>query len=297
MSKKNRLIIVLGPTAIGKTATAIHLAKHFGSDVISCDSRQFYKEMCIGTAVPSAKELHQAKHHFIGHISVKDYYNASMFEMDVLDLLPKLFEINNTAIMVGGSGMYIDAVCQGIDDLPTIEPELRNSLYAKYQQEGIESIRQQLKVLDPEHYKKVDLKNPLRILKGIEVSLMTGKPYSSFLNKPSKTRDFSIIKIGLQTNRDMLYKQINNRVDTMIKAGLIEEAREIMPLRGYNPLKTVGYRELFNHFDGVWTLDKAIDEIKKNTRHYAKRQITWFNRYGDINWFATNKIEDILRVL
>jgi len=279
------LIVILGPTGIGKTDLSIDIALEFKTEIISSDSRQVYKELKIGTAVPSDEQLKKVKHYFIGNKSIYDYYNASMFEFEVLDKLDELFRIHNQVVMTGGSGMYINAVCDGIDDLPTIDQEIRDELFALYKEQGLESLRMQLKLLDPISYKTIDLRNPKRILKALEVSIQTGKPYSSFLTDTNKKRDFNIIKIGLQRNREELYERINLRVDEMVKEGLIEEARRFYKDRNLNSLNTVGYKELFEHFDGHISLDTAIELIKRNSRHYAKRQISWFGRDKEINWF------------
>jgi len=279
------LLVIVGPTAVGKTSLAIHLAEHYGTEIISADSRQFYREMQIGTAAPLAAEKARIRHYFIGSISIHDYYNASMFEVDALNRLKAIYQLKNLAIMAGGSGMYIDAVCAGIDVLPVVDPDIRTQLQEQYRSEGIESLRIQLKMLDPEFYSKVDLRNPNRILKALEVSIQTGKPYSSFLTSKEKNRPFRILKIGLTLPRPELYHRINQRVEEMIQAGLIDEARELLPYRNLNALNTVGYREIFEYLDGTIELDGAIELIKRNTRRFAKRQMTWFNRDDQIHWF------------
>jgi tRNA dimethylallyltransferase len=285
------LIVILGPTGIGKTDLSIDIAKYYNAEIVSSDSRQIYKELKIGTAVPSELQLSIVKHHFISNKSIYDYYNASMFEFEVIDLLNKLFIDHDEVIMTGGSGLYINAVCDGIDELPTIDEQLREDLRKKFNTEGIESLRKQLKLLDPEYYKSVDLKNPKRLLKALEVSLMTGKPYSSLLSKTKKKRDFSIVKIGLMRDRDQLYERINKRVDIMVNDGLVEEAKMYFKDRDLNSLNTVGYKELFQYFDGSICLDKAIELIKRNSRRYAKRQISWFKRDSEINWFHPDEKE------
>jgi tRNA dimethylallyltransferase len=292
--KEKKLIIVTGPTAIGKTAAGIVLAQHFGCEIISADSRQLYKEMNIGTAVPSAEELAAVKHYFIQTKSVFDYYNASMFEFEVLDLLNDLFKNTDTVLMVGGSTLYVDAVCYGIDDLPTVDLEIRKQVTERYQLEGIEYLRHQLKIMDPLHYEKVDLKNPNRMMKAIEISIMTGKPYSSFLTSNQKKRDFKIVKLGLNCEREILFSRINNRVDKMIEAGLMEEVKNLEYARETNALKTVGYREIFDYFDQKTTLDEAIESIKVNTRRYAKRQITWFSRDKEMLWFQPDETQKMI---
>ncbi len=288
------LIVILGPTGISKTDLSIDIARALGTEIISSDSRQIYKELKLGTAVPSDDQLQKVKHHFIGHKSIYDYYNASMFEFEVLDLLDELYKKYNQVIMTGGSGMYIHAVCDGIDELPTIDNQLRDDLIQKYNKEGIESLRIQLKMLDPESYQNIDLKNPKRILKALEVTIQTGKPYSSFLTRPKKERPFHILKIGLQRERDELYHRINVRVDQMVQDGLVEEAQYFFKDRHLNSLNTVGYKELFEHFEGKISLTKAIELIKRNSRHYAKRQMSWFNRDQEIHWFHPEKKMDMM---
>jgi tRNA dimethylallyltransferase len=288
------LVTIVGPTGIGKTDLSIKLALEIDAEIISADSRQFYRELKIGTAMPEMHQLSAVNHHFVGHLSILDYYNASMFEIDVLKLLDDLYKTKNQAVMVGGSGMYIDVVCNGIDDLPDIDQEIRNQLQEKFEKEGIESLRFELKRLDPEYYKIVDLKNPKRILKGLEICLMTGKTYTSFRTSIKKERNFTILKIGLNMDREKLYKRIDTRVDKMIEDGLIDEAREFYPHRNLNSLKTVGYKELFECFDGNYDLDKAIELIKRNSRHYAKRQLTWFARDKEIKWFEPDDYKGIM---
>ena len=283
--QKKSLIVIAGPTAVGKSHIAVELAKHLETEIISCDSRQIYKELSIGTAVPDFSELAGIRHHFLQNKSIHRYYNASMFENEVLELLDDLFTTKNVVIMAGGSGMYIDAVCKGIDDLPSVDDEIRNQLQNQYQNEGIESLRTMLKKLDPDYYKTVDLKNTKRILKALEVSLMAGKAYSSFLTNLKKERSFEIIKTGLNIQREVLYERINTRVDRMIQQGLVDEAKRYFEFRNLNALNTVGYKEIFMYLEGSLTLDEAIDLIKRNTRKYARRQLTWFRKYNDIKWF------------
>jgi len=294
---KNTLIVLVGPTGVGKTDLSINLAQGLNCEIISADSRQLYKEMEIGTAVPNLEQLQLVKHHFIANKTIHEYYNASMYEFEVLDLLNSLFVYQNTALMVGGSGMYIDAVCYGIDDLPTIDSELREDLLEKFKTEGINGIRLELKRLDPEYYKQVDLKNPKRILKAIEVSLMTGKPYSTLLTRSKRRRHFDIVKIGLNIERELLYQRINHRVDLMLEQGLIDEVRRLYPYKNLNALNTVGYKEFFAHFDGQYDMEKAIELLKRNTRHYAKRQLSWFNRDKTITWFNPAEREKIFNFI
>jgi tRNA dimethylallyltransferase len=279
------LIVITGPTGVGKTRVCTDLASRFRAPVISADSRQMYREMKIGTAVPEQAQLEKVKHYFIGNLSVHDYYNASMFEMESLALLETLFKKVNPVFMAGGSGLYIDAVCKGIDDLPAVDFGLRNELAEKYHSNGIAWLRQKLKQLDAEYYKIVDLKNPKRMLKAVEICLITGKPYSSFLLRKKKKRNFGIVKIGLNLDRKELYERINRRVDEMIRQGLIDEAAGLYPLRHLNALNTVGYRELFDYIEGKTSMEKAIELIKRNSRRYAKRQLTWLARDGETKWF------------
>ncbi len=253
--------------------------------------------MKIGTAVPSDFQLNKIKHHFVRFISARDYYSASLFERDVIGLLPELFRKNNVVLMAGGSGLYIDAVCNGYDDIPDVDSEIRKKYIQLYENEGIESLRVALKILDPDHYLKVDLKNYKRILRALEICETTGRPYSSFLKNQKRERDFSIIKIGLERDRDELYSRINSRVDEMIITGLEEEARQLYPLRGLNALNCVGYREFFDYFDGTTTREKAIELIKRNSRRYAKRQMTWWSKDGEIKWFNPEKYQEIVEFL
>ncbi|MDY8138257.1 tRNA (adenosine(37)-N6)-dimethylallyltransferase MiaA [Aquimarina sp. 2201CG5-10] len=279
------LIVIVGPTAIGKTSLSIKLANHFNCEIISADSRQFYKEMSIGTAVPTPEEISQATHHCIQHKSIEDTYTVGDFEKESLELLNTLFEQNNYAILVGGSGLYVDAVTKGLDYFPETDAQVRQQLQEEFNVNGIEGLQEQLRVLDPEHYKKVDLQNPHRVIRALEVCISSEQPYSSFLTKSSKNRPFNIIKVGITADRQIIYDRINQRVDIMVNQGLIEEAKNLYPYRSLNALNTVGYKELFNHFNNDWELDFAISEIKKNTRRFAKRQLTWFRKDTEISWF------------
>ena len=292
---RNILIVLLGPTGVGKTDVSIVIARHFGCEIISADSRQFFREMKIGTAIPSDKQLAEIKHHLIGFLSVNDYYSSSLYERDVLKMLPGLFEKNKIVLMTGGSGLYIDAVCRGIDDIPDIDPAVREKVMSKYKEEGIEGLRLALKILDPVHYQNVDLKNPKRIIRALEICEATGKPYSSFLTKLKRERDFNIIMFGLERTREELFRRINSRVDEMIANGLEEEARSLFDLRNMNALNSVGYKELFDFFDGKITKDKAIELIKRNTRRYAKRQMTWWSKDKEIRWFGADNVPGILK--
>ena len=283
-SFKMRLIIITGPTSVGKTSAAIALAKALRTEIISCDSRQMYREMRIGTAVPTVEELSEVPHHFIGNLSIHNYYNVSMFEQECLQLLNQLFVKYPTVVMTGGSGLYIDALCKGIDDFPTVDPDIRTTVAGWFETEGIEYLRRQLKMLDPEHYAKVDLRNHKRMMKAIEVSLQTGKPYSSFLTAQEHKRPFRIEKIVLNRSREELFERINRRTTLMMKEGLLEEVEALYPYRRLNALNTVGYKELFAYMDGRYDRDTAIELIRRNTRHYAKRQLTWFARDKEMIW-------------
>lgn len=294
---KNFLIVLLGPTGVGKTDISINLAEKFNCEIISADSRQFFMEMKIGTAVPSDLQLNTIKHHFIRFLSVKDYYSSSMFEKDALQLIPELFKRNNLIIMSGGSGMYIDAVCEGIDDIPDVDPAIREKYTLYYREVGIEGLRVALKLLDPDYYSKVDLRNYKRILRALEISESSGHPYSSFLKKQRRDREFVILKIGLERPRNELYDRINSRVDEMIDAGLEEEARNLFHLRNLNALNCVGYREFFDFFEGTITKGKAIELIKRNSRRYAKRQITWWGKDHEIKWFHPSQIKEIMDII
>ena len=289
-----KIIVITGPTAVGKTKFAIELAKKMKTEIISADSRQIYKEMKIGTARPTDEELKQIKHYFIATHSILDYYNASKYEFEALDLIEKLFENRDNLIVAGGSGLYINAILFGIDDLPEIDSQLRIELQRKFQNEGLESIRLMLKTLDPVTYEKTDLKNPKRILKALEVSIQTGKPYSSFLTGKPKKRNFDFQIFVLNRERKNLYDRINKRVEIMIKEGLVDEAHKLYKHRELTPLKTVGYRELFDYFEEKISLEEAIDLIKRNTRKYARRQLTWFRRYTNAIWIDVEN-DDVLK--
>lgn len=293
-TKPHTLFVIVGPTAVGKTAVGIHLARQFDCPIISADSRQFYREMKIGTAVPTPEELEQVKHYFIGNKSVTESYNISQYENDVLEILPELFSINPNLVMVGGSGLYVDAVCNGIDDMPDTDPVIRNQLNELLNNEGIEVLQQRLLELDPDYYKEVDLKNPVRLQRAMEVCLQTGKSYSHFRMKVKKERNFNIVKIGIELEKSILNNQIELRVDRMMKEGQLEEVKSLLSFRQYNALNTVGYKELFAYLDGAITLEKAILDIKNNTRHYAKRQFTWFRKDADIHWFNPDQIINLI---
>lgn len=280
----NKLIVLLGPTGVGKTELSLKLAEHLKCSIISSDSRQLYKNLNIGTAAPTPDQMKRVPHYLVGTLNVEDYYSASEFEQQSLELIAKLHGENPYVVMSGGSMMYIDAICKGIDEIPTIDQSLRDELFDLYDREGLEPIRSQLKILDPTFYDQVDLKNHKRVIHALEVCLMTGKPYSSFRTNSVKQRPFEIIRIGLMRNREELYERINKRVDAMIEDGLIDEAKKFYPQKHLNSLNTVGYKELFKHFDGEWTLDFAIEKIKQSTRIYSRKQMTWFKRDKGIIW-------------
>lgn len=290
----NKLIVVVGPTAIGKTAKAIELAKYFGCEIISADSRQFYQEMTIGTAVPSAEELSAVKHHFVQHISINDSYSVGQFERDALSCLDSLFEKNQTQIMVGGSGLYIDAVTQGLDNFPKVDENIKNQVQRNYEQSGLVYLQNELKQRDFSFYTKIEqenpqtLQNPQRMIRYVSVCMTENKPYSSYLKKEKIQRNFEPIYIGLTADREVIYDRINQRVDIMINNGLLKEVENLYSYKDNNALQTVGYRELFNFFEDKLSLEEAIEEIKKNTRRFAKRQLTWFNRNDAIKWFDCN---------
>jgi tRNA dimethylallyltransferase len=291
--KHKYLVVVVGPTAIGKTALSIRLAQHYGAEIISADSRQFYKELKIGVAAPSDAELAAATHHFIGHLSIHDYYNASRFEKDALQKIEALFETHNIVVMTGGSGLYIDAVCNGIDDLPDPTPELRTELKTLFQKEGIESLQNLLQTHDPEYYNAVDTKNPARLLRALEVCITAGQPYSSLRTQKLEQRPFEVIFIGLHCERALLNERIHRRVDEMLTSGLLDEVERLFPMRHLNALNTVGYKELFAWKEGKISFEQAIEDIKTNTRRYAKRQMTWFRKNPNIRWFLPEQFDEI----
>jgi tRNA dimethylallyltransferase len=298
MSKGNNyLIVLLGPTGVGKTDLSISLSYKFNAPILSADSRQFYTEMKIGTAAPSDKILENTPHYFVANKSISDRYSCGMFELEVIELLNDLYKTHQSAMLVGGSGLYIDAVCKGIDDFPLPDPELRKTLYDRLHTDGIEDLKNQLRILDPLYFETVDTNNTQRILKALEVCLQTGKTYSSFLTNPNKKRQFQPIKIGLNRPREELYKRINDRVDQMISQGLVDEVKGLYPLKYLNALNTVGYKEIFNYLDGKTSLGDAINMIKQNSRRYAKRQLTWWARDNDITWFHPDQVDLIMEFL
>ncbi|NMB05520.1 MAG: tRNA (adenosine(37)-N6)-dimethylallyltransferase MiaA [Bacteroidales bacterium] len=293
----NTLLVLLGPTGVGKTEWSIRLAKALNTPVVSADSRQIYRGMQIATAAPTAEEQEQAAHFFVGTLSPETYYSASAYEQEVLSLLEELFLQHTVVILSGGSMLYIDAVCKGMDELPTVDEELRNQLRELYLREGLDPIRQQLKIVDPLFYSQVDLKNPQRVIHALEICLMSGKPYSSLRTNRDKKRPFRIVKIGFTRDREDLYDRINRRVDKMVLEGLVEEARGFYPMRHLNSLNTVGYKELFRYFDGDWSLEQAIEKIKQHSRNYARKQLTWFRRDNAVHWVnLTDKEQDVMEL-
>ena len=293
-----KLISIVGTTGIGKTKLAIELAKYFGTEIVSCDSRQFFREMKIGTAMPSDEELAQAPHHFIGNLSVEDYYSIGQFEREAIEKIEELFTKNEVVIMVGGSMMYEKAVIQGLNDLPEADEENQKKLEQIFNEEGIESVQKILEKLDPEYFNIVDKDNPRRLFRAIDVIWQTGKTYTENISVQLKQRDFEVIRIGISAPREIIYERINQRVDVMLANGLIDEARSLMDFRKYVALQTVGYSELFRYFDGEWNLDFAVEEIKKNSRRFAKRQLTWYRKETNIHWVNfENSMQESLSLL
>lgn len=292
---KDTLVVITGPTAVGKTALCMDIAKQYGIPIINADSRQIYRGMEIGTAAPTDKQRMEVEHHFVGMLNLTDYYNASMYEQDVLNLLSQQFSCagRNIALMSGGSMMYIDCVCNGIDDIPTISTETRELLKERFEHDGFDRLCEELRLLDPEYYDIVDKKNPRRVIHGLEICYQTGKTYTYFRKREKKKRPFNIIKIALNRPREELYERINSRVDVMMDKGLEDEAHRLYPHRELNALNTVGYKELFEYFDGKYSLEKAVERIKGNTRRYARKQLTWFKRDKDIKWFDPNDKNNI----
>ncbi len=295
--QKNNLIVLIGPTAVGKTETSFAIASYYGCPIISADSRQMYKGMQIGTAMPTQEELERHKHYFVGNLSPGDYYSAARYEEEVMKLLEEEFPHHPTMLLSGGSMMYIDAVCNGIDDIPTVDSETRAMILEKYEREGLDSLAAELRLLDPKYYTEADIKNPKRVMHALEICYMTGKPYSSFRRKEKKERPFNIIKVGLRREREELYDRINRRVDAMIEQGLVEEAKGFMNLKEHNSLNTVGYKEIFKYLDNEWTLPFAIEKIKQNTRIYSRKQTTWYRKDEDIEWFHPNDIGKIIQYI
>lgn len=298
MSLRNKILVVIaGPTAVGKTATAIEIAKYFKTEIISADSRQFYKNMTIGTAAPSKKELAAVPHHFIGNLELEDYYNVSIFEQEALKLTDVLFMNNEVVVVVGGSTLYVNALCYGIDDLPDADENLRAFVNDNYKKNGIEWLQKEVSRLDPEYYKIVDTKNPMRLMRAVEVCMGTGKTYTAQRLSQKKPRPFPIIKIALNLPREELFMRINKRVDNMMEMGLLEEAKSLYKYRNLNSLKTVGYKELFAFMDGKITLEQAVEDIKTNTRRYAKRQIGWFKKDAEFQWFSPFEFKPIIEMI
>lgn len=291
---KPTLLVLSGPTGVGKTNISLQLAEYFMCPIISSDSRQFYRELKIGTAAPTVEQLNRVKHYFIGSHSIFDEYNAGQYELDVIKLLDELFQKHKVIMLVGGSMMYIDAVCNGMDNIPAVDETTRDFWQQKFKLNGLEFIQNELLKLDPVHYQQVDLQNPKRILHALEICSMTGKPYSEFRTGLKKNRSFNILKIGLNRPRPELYERINQRVDEMMQEGLLEEAKQFYEYRNLNTLNTVGYKELYEYLDGNWTLEFAVGMIKQDSRRYAKRQLTWFNRDNEINWFHPDDSEKII---
>jgi len=283
-----------GPTAVGKTDVCLQVARQFDIPIINADSRQLFRELKIGTAAPTEEQMAQVKHYFVGSLSIGDYYSASMYEQDILQLLDTLFKDSDYALLSGGSMMYIDAVCNGIDDIPTVDDKTRDTLKRRLEEEGLEPLVEELHRLDPEHWAIVDRQNPRRVVHALEICLMTGKTYTSFRKAEKKERPFQIIKIGLNRDREELYHRINVRVDQMMAQGLLNEIRAMNEYRNVNALNTVGYKELFNYLDGLWTLDEAVERIKGNTRRYARKQLTWFKRDLQMRWFHPDDIQNML---
>ena len=290
------LIVVTGPTAVGKTALCIDIAKHYGIPIINADSRQIYRELRIGTATPTEEQLRSVKHYFVGSISIDDYYNASMYEQDVLALLNQ-FKQSPIQLLTGGSMMYIDAVCNGIDDIPTVREDIREEMKRRYAEEGLEALCADLKRLDPEHYAVVDKQNHRRVIHALEICYQTGTTYTSFRKQEKKQRPFQIVKIGLNIDREELYQRINQRVDQMMADGLLDEVKSLQDKRSNNALNTVGYKEMFTYLDGTWSLEEAIERMKGNTRRYARKQLTWFKRDEEMRWFHPQQQEEILKYI
>ncbi len=284
------LLVLIGPTGIGKTELSLSIAETFGCEIVSADSRQLYADLKIGTAAPTVEQLTRVPHHFVGMLQLQDYYSAAQYEAEVLELLPRLFAANNMVLLTGGSMMYVDAVCDGIDEIPTVDTATRAFVMKKYEEEGLEVLCQELLRLDPEHYAEVDLKNHRRVIHALEVCYMTGVAFSSFRTRTRKERPFRIVKIGLRREREDLFARINARVEQMMTDGLLDEALRMLPYRDCNSLNTVGYKELFAYFDGKITLEEAVEKIKRNTRVYAKKQMTWFKKDERIHWFHPNEL-------
>ncbi len=293
----NTLVVITGPTGVGKSDTAVWLARELNAEIISADSRQLYRDIPIGTAAPTAEQMAAVKHHFVGTLSLEEYYSAAQFEDDVMQLLPQLFARSPYVVMCGGSMMYVDAVCKGIDNIPTISDEIRREVVERFERDGAEAMREELRRLDPVYYNQVDLKNHKRVIHAVEICLQAGRPYSELRTNSVKQRPFRIVKIGLNLPREQLFDRINRRVEKMIEAGLIDEARRFYPQRHLNSLNTVGYKELFAWMDGTMDYDTAVARIQKNTRVYAKKQLTWYAKDTDMHWFAPSDRQEILKLI
>lgn len=291
------LLVLIGPTGVGKTELSLSIAEAYHTVILSADSRQLYADLKIGTAAPTPDQLARVPHYFIGTLQLTDYYSAAQYEAEALQTLKEVFARHPVAVLTGGSMMYVDAVCKGIDDIPTVDAETRQLMLERYEQEGLEQLCAELKLLDPEYYQIVDLKNPKRVIHALEICYMTGKTYTSFRTRTSKQRPFRILKIGLKREREELYARINQRVDQMMEEGLLEEARHVYPYRHLNSLNTVGYKELFKYFDGEWDLPFAVEKIKQNSRIYSRKQMTWFKRDADITWFHPDQKDEILHFI
>ena len=289
------LIVLIGPTGVGKTELSLSIAESFHTCIVSADSRQLYADLKIGTAAPTPDQLARVPHHFVGTLQLTDYYSAAQYETEVMNKLEELFKENDVVVLTGGSMMYVDAICKGIDDIPTVDKETRELMLQRYEEEGLEQLCKELKLLDPEYYSIVDLKNPKRVIHALEICYMTGKTYTSFRTRSTKERPFHIIKIGLTRDREELYDRINRRVDIMMQDGLLEEARSVYTYKHLNSLNTVGYKEMFKYLDGEWTLDFAIEKIKQNSRIYSRKQMTWFKRDTDITWFHPEQQKEIIQ--
>lgn len=293
----NTLVVITGPTGVGKSDTAVWLARELNAEIISADSRQLYRDIPIGTAAPTAEQMAEVKHHFVGTLSLEEYYSAAQFEDDVMQLLPQLFARSPYVVMCGGSMMYVDAVCKGIDNIPTISDEIRREVVERFERDGAETMREELRRLDPVYYNQVDLKNHKRVIHAVEICLQAGRPYSELRTNSVKQRPFRIVKIGLNLPREQLFDRINRRVEKMIEAGLVDEARRFYPQRHLNSLNTVGYKELFAWMDGTMDYDTAVARIQKNTRVYAKKQLTWYAKDTDMHWFAPSDHQEILKLV
>lgn len=293
----NTLVVITGPTSVGKSDTAVWLARELNAEIISADSRQLYRDIPIGTAAPTAEQMAEVKHHFVGTLSLEEYYSAAQFGDDVMQLLPQLFARSPYVVMCGGSMMYVDAVCKGIDNIPTISDEIRREVVERFERDGAEAMREELRRLDPIYYNQVDLKNHKRVIHAVEICLQAGRPYSELRTNSVKQRPFRIVKIGLNLPREQLFDRINRRVEKMIEAGLVDEARRFYPQRHLNSLNTVGYKELFAWMDGTMDYDTAVARIQKNTRVYAKKQLTWYAKDTDMHWFAPSDHQEILKLV